>query len=181
MPPTSYSRCDRQATDGSSQAERIDRAAGASHEAARTGTGTYRVQFELPAGDYIMRAAVREPGGLVGTADRRFAVRALDAPSVVSGDLLLTTNRGELPVRPLAYTGDGLTGALQLYARTAEQLTQARVVVELAADRRDRGMVSGFAELQEVEPDRTRRSARMRGSSCRCRPLRQDCTWHARA
>src|SRR5205823_12754886 len=67
--------------------------------AATTGTGAFRVQFELPSGEYLMRVVVREPGGLVGTADRRFTVRALDGPALVSGDLILSGMRGELPVR----------------------------------------------------------------------------------
>ena len=121
-----------------------------SRTASASGTGTYRVQFEAPAGDYIMRVAVREPGGLVGTADRRFAVRALDAPSVVTGDLILMSRRGELPVRPSAYTGDGLTGGLQLYARTADQLAPARVLVDLLPIGEASAIVSGVAELQPV-------------------------------
>ena len=123
-----------------------------SRESGTTGTGTYRVQFEAPAGDYIMRAAVREPGGLIGTADRRFTIRALDAPSVVSGDLLLTGDRGELPVRPAAYTADGLTGALQLYGRVPDQLAQARVVVDLLPIGEPSAIISGFAELSDVRP-----------------------------
>ena len=35
------------------------------------GHSTYRVQFDVPPGDYLMRAVVREPGGLLGSADRR--------------------------------------------------------------------------------------------------------------
>lgn len=117
---------------------------------ATTGTGKYRVQFDLPAGDYLMRAAVREPGGLIGTADRRFTVRALDGPAVEAGDLVLSASRGELPVRPTAYTGDGLTGVMEIYGRTAEQLEGARVVVDLVPLGESTAVVSGFAELRDV-------------------------------
>jgi len=123
-----------------------------SRDAGNAGTGAYRVQFELPAGEYIMRAAVREPGGLIGTADRRFNVRPLDGPTVVSGDLLIASNRGELPVRPTAYTGDGLTGAVQLFGRVPEQLAQARVVVDLLPVGERAAIVSGFAELTDIRP-----------------------------
>src|SRR5262249_13334347 len=37
----------------------------------------YQVQLDPAAGESLMRAAVRERGGLIGTADRRFTVRAL--------------------------------------------------------------------------------------------------------
>ena len=115
-----------------------------------TGTGAYRVQFELPAGDYLMRAVVREPGGLVGSADRRFTVRALDGPALVSGDLILSGLRGELPVRPAVYTGDGLSGVLDLYARTPEQLRSAHVTVDLVPVGEAGAIVSGSCELQEI-------------------------------
>jgi VWFA-related protein len=115
-----------------------------------TGSGTFRVQFELSAGEYLMRAVVREPGGLVGSADRRFTVRALDGPSVETSDLILTSQRGELPVRLSAYTGDGLSGVLELAARTGEQLQDARVVVELLPIGETAATVSTTAALGEI-------------------------------
>jgi VWFA-related protein len=117
---------------------------------ATTGIGPYRVQFELPAGEYVMRAVVREPGGLVGSADRRFVVRALDGPALASGDLVLSAAPGELPVRPVAYTGDGLSGVLELYGRTIEQIRDARVTVDLVPVGETHGVVSGSCDLQEL-------------------------------
>jgi tetratricopeptide (TPR) repeat protein len=97
---------------------------------------------------------VREPGGLVGSADRRFAVRALDGPSLECADLVLSTSRGDLPVRPTAYTGDGLSGVLEVYARTEEQLREAQVIVELLPLDDDAAepapAISGHAELLNV-------------------------------
>ena len=98
---------------------------------ATTGTGAFHVQFELPAGSYIMRAAVREPGGLVGTADRRFVVAALDGPSIAAGDLILGGKGADLPVRPTARSGEALSGMIDVYARTPEQLRGARVDADL--------------------------------------------------
>jgi VWFA-related protein len=115
-----------------------------------TGTGTYQVQFELPAGHYMMRAVVREPGGLVGSADRRFVVPALDGPSVVSGDLVLSSTRGQLPVRPTAYTGDGLSGVLALYGRTADQLRDAQVTIDLVPIGEDAPLTSSVAALGDA-------------------------------
>lgn len=121
-------------------------------DASTTGTGTYRVQFELPAGQYLMRAVVREPGGLVGSADRRFTVRALDGPSLTAGDLVLSGARGDLPVRPIAYTGDGLSGLLELYGRSADQLSEARVTVDLIAVGESAATTSSVVDLQEIRP-----------------------------
>jgi VWFA-related protein len=118
--------------------------------AATTGTGIYRAQFELPAGDYLMRAVVREPGGLIGSADRRFTVRALGGPALAGSDLVLSSARGELPVRPTAYTGDGLTGVLELYGRTTDQVGEARVIVDLVPVGESSAVVSGSCDLQEV-------------------------------
>jgi len=117
-----------------------------------TGAGAYRVQFEAPAGEYLMRMVVREPGGLVGSADRRFTVRALDGPALTSGDLVLSSVRGELPARPTAYTGDGLSGVLELYARSPDQLREARVTVDLVPVGSASAAVSSDADLRDIRP-----------------------------
>ncbi|HYM24981.1 MAG TPA: VWA domain-containing protein [Vicinamibacterales bacterium] len=96
-----------------------------------TGTGTFHVQFEAPSGTYVMRAAVREPGGLVGAADRRFTVPVLDGPSAAAGDLVVSAKGGDLPVRPAVAVGETLTGVIELYGRTADQLRDARVEMDL--------------------------------------------------
>ena len=64
-------------------------------KAASSGVGTYHVHFELPPGSYIMRTVVREPGGLIGSADRRIDVRAFSGPDVTVSDL----DRGPRPAR----------------------------------------------------------------------------------
>jgi VWFA-related protein len=142
----------RSAADGRVAASGHDTIAlpAASAGGATTGAGSYRVQFEAPPGDYVMRAVVREPGGLVGSADRRFTIRALDGPSLTSGDLIVSTVRGELPVRPTAYVGDGLSGLVELYGRTADQLRGVRVVVDLMPAGESSAVVSGSCDLQDV-------------------------------
>ncbi len=62
------------------------------------GSGTWRVQFNVPAGSYLMRTVVREPGGLVGSADRRIDVRPLDGPDITVSDLV-DWLRGGRPAR----------------------------------------------------------------------------------
>ncbi|MDE3154563.1 MAG: VWA domain-containing protein [Acidobacteriota bacterium] len=95
---------------------------------ATSGTGTYQVKFDAPPGDYLMRVIVREPGGLVGSADRRFTVRPLGGPGVTVSDLILGTPRvGRLPAQPRAWTNDVLDGFVQLYARTPGPLQEATV------------------------------------------------------
>lgn len=93
------------------------------------GTGTWRVQFSVPAGQYLMRAVVREPGGLTGSADRRIEVRPLDTPEVAVSDLILGSSAAAIPVRAAAHVDDGLTGLLEAYARVPDQLRALTLTV----------------------------------------------------
>ena len=81
-------------------------------EASANGSpNVFRVQFEVPPGTYLMRALVREPGGLVGSADRRFQVRALNGPDVTASDSVVGSSDVKgLPVRASVYASD-LLGA----------------------------------------------------------------------
>ena len=96
-----------------------------------TGVGAWRVQFMLPPGDYIMRAIVREPGGLIGSADRQFNVRALGGPDVSPSDLILGRPGPALPVRAAAYTAEPLPAAVRVYGRTSAQLDKMTARIEL--------------------------------------------------
>jgi VWFA-related protein len=115
------------------------------------GIGSYKVQFEAPPGDYLMRVVVHEPGGLVGSADRRFEVRRLDAPGVTASDLVLGGAAGSLPVRAAAYNGDSLPGALELYARRPEDLGTVAVTIELAPLGGQAAVTSIRAELGDTK------------------------------
>ena len=95
------------------------------------GRSTYRVQFDVPPGAYLMRAVVREPGGLLGSADRRIRVGDVAGPAVAASDLVLASADGTLPVRAQAYEADGLHGGLEIYGRTPEQLAHVAVRVSL--------------------------------------------------
>jgi VWFA-related protein len=107
------------------------------------GTAAFKVQFEAPPGEYLMRVVVREPGGLVGSADRRFDVRRLDGASVTASDLVLGGATGSLPVRAVAHAGDALAGVVELYGRRAEDLEGVTVTAQLetASARADLGQV----------------------------------------
>ncbi|MEI6243999.1 MAG: VWA domain-containing protein [Acidobacteriota bacterium] len=96
-----------------------------------TGLGVWRVQFMLPPGDYLMRAIVREPGGLLGSADRQFNVRALGGPDVAASDLILGRPSPALPVRALGYTAEPLPAAVRVYGRSATQLDKLSARLEL--------------------------------------------------
>ena len=96
-----------------------------------TGSSSWRVGFDLPAGDYIMRCVVREPGGIVGSADRRFRVRALDGPDVAATDLILVSPGETLPVRNRGYTEGTLVGTLRLYGPDAAKLQNVIAKLEL--------------------------------------------------
>ncbi len=118
---------------------------------ATTGTSIYRVQFPLPAGTYLMRAVVREPGGLVGSADRRFEVRAMHGADVEASDLVLGSSHvNGPPVRAAARASEMLTGILELYARTASQLEGLSVMTDLVPLDGGPPVISASAELQTV-------------------------------
>jgi len=121
---------------------------------APLGTGTWRIHFNVPAGSYMMRTVIREPGGLVGSADRRFEVRPLDGLEVSASDLVLGSATGGLAVRARAYATDGLTGALEAYARTKEQLgSSLDVKLELRRAGDNSAVTSIVGEMKEVEQD----------------------------
>lgn len=128
---------------------------------ATVGTGVYRVQFDLPAGTYLMRAVVREPGGLLGSADRRFQVRALDGPDVTASDLVLgSADARGLPVRAAAYPSEVLTGVFELYARAERQLESVAVTADLVPVGGADEAVSVRADL---EPTRSSNGVTSRG------------------
>jgi VWFA-related protein len=98
-----------------------------------TGASPWHVAFELPAGEYIMRCVVREPGGIVGSADRRFTVRSLNGADVSATDFIIASPGDPLPVRAVAYTEGNLTGTLRLYAPALLDLGSATAHLELAS------------------------------------------------
>ena len=117
---------------------------------ASTGIGTYRVHFELPPGSYMMRTIVREPGGLVGSADRKLDVRGFSGPDVTVSDLILGSAGGALPVRARAYTQDGLTGVVEAYSRNADQLRDVAVTASLVPIDSDRTATTFRAGVAEA-------------------------------
>jgi VWFA-related protein len=96
-----------------------------------TGTASWRVGFDLPAGDYLMRCVVREPGGVAGSADRRFQVRALDGPEVATSDLVLVSPGETLTVRARGYSEGTLFGTTRVYGPSAEKLDGVTAKLEL--------------------------------------------------
>jgi hypothetical protein len=78
-----------------------------------------------------MRTVVREPGGLVGSADRKIDVRAFSGPDVTVSDLVLGSSTGALPVRATAFADDGLSGMIETYGRASEQLRALSVTASL--------------------------------------------------
>jgi VWFA-related protein len=120
---------------------------------ATLGAGNWRVQFGVPPGSYLMRTVVREPGGLIGSADRRLDVRPLDSPDVTVSDLVIGSAVAGLPVRPRAYTGEGLTGILETYGRTPVQLQELDVKIQLRRPQDNVPIASLAATLQQPERD----------------------------
>jgi VWFA-related protein len=121
---------------------------------AATGMATYLVQFGVPPGDCLMRVVVREPGGGVGSADRRFEVRSFGGRGLTAGDLILNSTRsaGRLPVHATAYAADVLSGVVELYGRSAADVDRASVALTLAAVGADAPVSSTIASLTPVKP-----------------------------
>ena len=122
------SRTGRVAASGTDQIPLPDATEGSSFS---TGRAPWHVAFDLPAGDYLMRCVVREPGGIIGSADRRFIVRALGGYEVAASDLLLYSAGDRLPVRARGYTGGLLTGSTRLYAPSVDKLQSVTARLEL--------------------------------------------------
>jgi hypothetical protein len=120
---------------------------------AALGSGTWRVQFGVPAGAYLMRTVVREPGGLIGSADRRLDVRPLDSPDVTVSDLVIGSAVAGLPVRPRAYTGEGLSGILETYGRTPVRLQGLDVTIQLRRPQDNVPIASVSATLHQPGHD----------------------------
>ncbi len=116
-------------------------------EGSTTGRGSYRVHFDLPPGAYMMRTVVREPGGLIGSADRKLDVRGISGPDVSVSDVILSSSAGSLPVRARAYSDDGLSGMVEIYGRVAEQLSTVQVTAALAAPGSDQPIATVRADI----------------------------------
>ena len=116
-----------------------------------TGVGYYRAQMDLPAGIYMMRTVVREPGGLVGSADRRFQVRPLSGPGVQAGDLVLGSSDVKgLPVRAMVYESETIGGVIETYARSAAMLTSVGITAELVPFGQSTALTTGRADLDAI-------------------------------
>ena len=126
------------------------------HDAKRA-SGTCRVQFEAPPGQYIARVVVREPGGLVASADRRFDIRNLDGSSLGVSDLVIGSQQHALPVRLRTSASDVLTGTFELYGRSDDQLRDVDVRVDLSPIGSDAPWRTTHAQLLAI--DRTDRGS----------------------
>lgn len=116
------------------------------------GESTFRVQFDIPPGSYLMRTVVREPGGLIGSADRRLEVRPLSGPDVAASDLVLGSDTDALPVRAHAYTADGLAGAVEAYGRAADQLSDLKATATLVPENSNSPAETVAAAVGALEP-----------------------------
>ena len=116
------------------------------------GQSTFRVQFDIPPGSYLMRTVVREPGGLIGSADRRLDVRPLSGPDVAVSDLVLGSETNALPVRAHAYIDDGLAGVIEAYGRAADQLSDLKATATLVPENSNDPTETVAAAVGATEP-----------------------------
>jgi VWFA-related protein len=124
-------------------------------EGSPLGVGRYRVHFDAPPGSYMMRAIVREPGGLIGSADRRFEVRRVDGLDVAASDIVFGGFEGALPVHARAHKEDGMTALVEAYARTRSQVDGVMAVMDLLPPGSNMPVASIEGELNAPEPSGT--------------------------
>jgi hypothetical protein len=108
------------------------------------------VHFDVPPGAYMMRTVVREPGGLIGSADRKLDVRPVSGPDVSVSDVILSSSGASLPVRARAYTEDGLSGMVETYGRLSEQLDGLNVTATLYREGEPQPVASVKADVEAV-------------------------------
>lgn len=118
---------------------------------ATTGIGRYTVQFHAPPGEYLMRVVVREPGGILASVDRRFEVAELDNVDLAASDLIVGSQTGSLPTRAALAVDQGLTAALEIYARRAGDLDRVEVVAELGRIGEETPVTTIKADLLDVK------------------------------
>jgi VWFA-related protein len=117
-----------------------------------TGLGRFQVQFNAPPGEYLMRVVVREPGGAIGSVDRRFEVAALDGVDVAASDLIVGPKTGALPARATVAVDEGLIGVVEVYARRPGDLDRVEVVAHLGQVGAETALTSVQATLLDVKP-----------------------------
>ncbi len=117
---------------------------------ADTGRGSYQVQFDAPPGTYLMRAVVREPGGQIGSADRRFEIRPTSGVGLAASDLILGSTTEPLPVRATVFTEDGLSGLVDLYGTPAVLETAGVELRLVSSGDLDAAATSVSADLLEI-------------------------------
>ena len=109
---------------------------------------------------YLMRAVVREPGGLLGSADRRLDVRDVAGPSVATSDLVLgSANRHAAGARGGLHAGRPERASLEVYGRIARTaVARPHVAVSLAPDIGARSTKTFDAAIDRgrVRPGRSR-------------------------
>jgi VWFA-related protein len=93
----------------------------------------YSVQFEVPPGEYWMRVLVREPGGLIGTTDRRLHVWPLTGQGLATSDLIVASLHGarfDAPTKAEVHQGDEVLAYAEVYG-TGDALRDANAQVEI--------------------------------------------------
>jgi VWFA-related protein len=126
----------RDAVTGQAMASGTDKVrlpAGANDAPGSLDAVQYVVQFDVPPGEYWMRMLVREPGGVIGTADRRFHVWPLEGAAMSTSDLIVSRLEGtrfDPPTNACVHHDDDVLAYLEVYGTgTAIQPSDARVEI----------------------------------------------------
>jgi hypothetical protein len=157
---------------GRRERHRHDAAAVDGRRRRSTGIGTYRVHFEVPPGSYMMRTVVREPGGLVGSADRKLDVRGFSGPDVTVSDVILGRPAERCRCARAPTRQDGLSGHARSVRPDADQLRDVAVTASLVP-------TDSVEPARDVRAESARRSARA-PASCGARRSRSPLRRRAR-
>ncbi len=82
----------------------------------------YHVQFDVPPGTYWMRVLVRDPTGVIGSADRRLHVWPLTGPGMTTSDLIVTRLDGarfDPPACAMVRQSDDVLAYVEIYGGAA--------------------------------------------------------------
>jgi VWFA-related protein len=109
----------------------------------------YLVQFEVPPGEYRMRVLVRDPGGVIGTADRLFRVWPLTGEGLATSDLIVARLDGrgfDPPCRAVVRSDDPVLAYVEVYGRSST-LDSAAARVDVLGENAEQVLASTEAVM----------------------------------
>ncbi len=120
----------------------------------------YRGNVAVEPGDYVLKFAVVDDGGRVGTVERRVHARLTEAGDLRLSDVVVGPRRASRIVSPPteAHVGGAAFSFVELYADRDELLDRAHVTIEVAQTADGPALVSSPAPLVRSDTPRRRQA-----------------------